>query len=439
MLIKVSTLLLLSLSLACGGSSDDPATADRDELSPPRNLASIAVKDGEDVKVTLVWNSFNAEHELRGYHVFGVEMGDLTLSDLASRVNYPYNVPENNILSGSFPRCGDNSDFFEAFGVPETDEDCEGAQDDETSTSTDTGSGDGFRLATADEPETLLSKLDCEGLDSTNVSLPTEGQQLGRNKCVVTAIKDKDGNATNLEAGKTYLFFVAAVLGDDFADMSWVSNIVMDTPSTKVFSEEVTIQTGADQTTTSKYVRVAFDSNDTMKQDAAADCTDAVCKLTDKNNLTSTGFFFGRDNFSGTNRERIFFSVPATGNGTSVAAENEMGIQFKRSAVSLAFDDDGNEEIKALGKDGFHPGDTAGSVYLYDGTHLPVYGDQIFDYQVYKNGATHYGKVIITDWKIDGQSDVTSLESLDITKDVTFTVTVVLQEKPDTTDYFSAH
>lgn len=418
--------ILIGLA-ACGGSSSDPATASRDDLNGPKNLQSIAVKNGDDVSVTLIWNAFNAEDELRGYDVFGVALGDLSLADLASRVTYPASFSEDQILAASFPRCDDNSTFFEAFGFPATDgEDCEAAEKDEVN------SQDASGLSLADEDSPLKAKLDCDGHDSTNVSLPTEGNQLGSLKCVVKNLKDANGEAVALSAGTTYLFFVAAIAGDEYDEMSWISNTVMDTPSTRIFSDAVTVETGATPGE-SKYVHLALDGL-SVSAAAAQSCSDEFCSLTGKTqSAASPGFYFGRDNKSSDNRERVFLSVPATADG--LASDGDMSIQFKRPAVSRRYAND--ENLAGLGSDGFHPGDSAGTVYVTDGTHFAVYGDQIFDFQVQKDGATHYGKIIITDWKINDISDVTSEVTIDIKKAVTFNVTVVIQTQANSRDYWT--
>ena len=53
--------------LGCDGSTGNPATEDRSDLNPPKQLISIT----GDASLTLSWQSFNAEDDFQGFMVFG--------------------------------------------------------------------------------------------------------------------------------------------------------------------------------------------------------------------------------------------------------------------------------------------------------------------------------------------------------------------------------
>ncbi len=413
--IFISSITFLALA-ACGGESSNPDTASRDDLQSPKDLLSVT----GDSKIELRWTGFNAEKELRGYHVFGAAT---TLADLASKVTYPKTYSVSELADAAIPRCEGNSAFFEAFGLPASDAKCE---DD---TATESGTEEEFRLtqeeeeegATENADEPLTSKLSCADADSTNVSLPAEAPSLGRLSCTLTKVKDAAGAEVAIENGTTYVFFVVAVMGDEFNEISWTSNIIEDIPSKTVMDDmELTLKanTGSNN---AEYVPVTIASDLAAIETApaAAACgtstaRDHFCRLSTENSASDTGniIYIGRDNFSASNQQRLFISAPSAG---------KIKLQPRRRAARQSDLPGGGTDKVRL------PGDMATDSYGAK-SKFQILGDQVFDIEYTVGSQKYYGKIVIT--------DVNYADAADKTSEVTLKATIVFQTAAGKRYYF---
>lgn len=419
---KIVCFLALIAIVSCGGTEKDPKTNDRGEFNPPGNLQTIT----QDGKIVLTWVGANAEDDFKGYHVFGIQS---TLSDLltAAPVSFP-SSPDLQTKQESIPRCKDNSAFFEKFGFPATDEECESSEIVEEETDSEDASPalaanlGSYVLAEddssdSDEQEdlTIDFNLACSGSDQTvadgSLSLAaTDGKTLGRVFCDVEKVfsaRDDAGTAqmAAVESGKTYVFFVVAVKGSDKNEISWISNVVEDTPAKQIYSDTLSLEK-------EKYAKFDLDITDftAITTPTAQSCTASACKLTTPNSESAeTSIYISRDTIS-TYPQRLTISTSSSG---------KIKIQPRGAEVWTDPRDDTTQPRK--------PGDAAVTTYPDAGTKFPIYGDQVFDLEITKDSSTkYYGKVVIRN--VSYESNATDAKA-------SLEVTIVVQNKAGTVHY----
>ncbi len=387
----ISTLVLpATLGLfGCDGDTTDPATAGIDDLNPPGDVVSIT-RDG---KIELRWSAGNVEEDFKGYYVFGIKKADY---DAKAKGKATYPKGKANPEVAGIPRCKDNSAFFEAFGLPKSETDCEGAPEETAATST------GTKL-TADTPtdaaaEKLTGFLSCdEEKANTTPSRPRPADNkpvVTPQTCTVSKLADKDKTA--LANGTTYAFVVVAVADDDFSKISWTSKVIFDTPSATVLANatdkakpyELTFP--AFTSTDSKKFKITLDPT-TSKATLGAieDCSGATdsepCSaLSKKNGLsTATSDIYISRNAVGTYLQRLYISAPAGGSVIIQPRGPQTYDPFKAEKTA----------------DGRIPGDAAAKEFPTTefGTKYVIYNNQIFDLEITKSNVKYYGKVFIGD------------------------------------------
>jgi hypothetical protein len=419
----------LAVAACDEASSKDPATATRDALNPPSGLVTVTW----DKKVELRWQAMNAEEDFKGFRVFAVAK---PLSGLTAPA-YPAGYSLEKLRSGSVPRCDQNSALFEAFGFPaiETgDKECEGDEATDSGPAADdakelalNGKGmlveeEGTDTAAEGEkedeealpPQVVKCQNEAGTVVSTEqLSLPAAVPALTEQVCIVTALAD----GTALANGTTYTFFVAAIMADDTfekVEVSWTSNFVEDTPSTKIFEGTVELDAGE-----VLYLPLEDIAGKTPFTDfTEGTCSDAApegCKIYTLNTRSEQGIYFGRLG-GGWYPQRTFISA---------TAGDKLALLLRGPQTH-----DPRDPPKAIATT--VPGDQAadGAKASYDkaGTLQPVYGNQVFDFTVDIQGATHYGKVVV---------GLVELATPDTdTSSVKYPITVLLQTAPNTRHYF---
>ncbi len=411
-IVLPAALLLCAGLAACDkGSSNDPSTNDQSEFNPPGLLQTVT----GDGKIELRWIGANAEKEFQGYHVFGAKT---TVDEVKSLATFPSGA---DISAGaSIPRCKDNNELFAKFGFAATETECETSiskakEKAETITAgkdftdiqfsavnlladDDLNTGSGTTPTESEEPITF--NLKCEGESSTSVSrAAADGKAIGVQSCVVSTLSD----GTALANGETYTFFVVAVKGAKFNNISWISNLVQDTPAKNALSTTLTL----DQ---SKFVKLTIDP--TTFAVTAADqvaCTDNVCKITTTNGTAGTALYLGRDNTSATYKQRLI--VSSTGSIKIQARGPQTYDPTKPDDVSASI-----------------PGDQATTSYASAGTKFAVYGNQVFDIQLTSGSNINYGKLVV--------SSITYADNASNTSQASVAVTVIMQPKTGSVDYW---
>jgi hypothetical protein len=404
-LIFASTMTLVMN--ACGGSTSNPATVSKADLNPPKELMTVT----QDGSVELRWSPFNAEDEFQGFQVFGAAT---SLETLYTLVKYPVKLSSAaDLLNASIPQCEDNSAFFEAFGFEKNEEDCEDGEAEQEAAKSTTGTS-----LLEEDPDDLppANRLACVGDDAkytnTNVSVKIEGYALERQSCKVTEVWSvADKKKVAMANGTVYVFFVVAVKGDEFDEMSWSSNLTEDAPSFTAFSGSIELKHSGDTSgisdavTDTQYVRFAVDGAKTIEKPTAAACLEDVCKLTGTNDQTTAGIYIGRD--YGSRSQRLLISTPSSG-------------KIELQPVGRA----------TYGGDvGRLPGDEATTSYpTSKGAKFEVLGDQTFDLKITNADASiHYGKLYVT--------DVTYASATSTKSAATANVTIVIQPKTGSTYY----
>ena len=400
-------LIVMIQGLGCENSSD-PDTVNRAELSPPLNLTTVT----GDTTVELRWFAQNFEEELSGYHVFIA--ADQTVATLSSSAPPAY-PPSVDIAQGSVPRCEDNNAFFKVFGL------------NVESTST---CGGGILSLTEKKPRLRLVDDDKNSiLDALKICYdPTDPEAaLGIEKQVSLA---KGTSAFNngqgiqrclikgLENGRTYLFLVVAVLGEDYDEISWSSNVAEDTPAKLVYTGELDL---AEAT----FNRIVFDGS-TAAGGAVLDSSNTncsvssgtLCKLGGTNAQggpgDATAVFFGRDDSSNSHPQRVFVSTSNSGT---------MQLTFRGPLTT----DPLNPAVIATSVPGDAALESSVGVYSAAGSVFPVYENGVFDLTLTLDSIRHYGKIII--------DSMTYATTTDARSNVKFKVTVLVQPKPDMTHY----
>ena len=406
-------LLIIPVTLAftaCGGSSSDPKTEARSDLNPPSGLTTVSAPTTG--KLELRWNAVNTEKDFMGYHVFGVK-GDI--ASISAGAKYPAAV---NLVSQAIPRCEDNNDLFTAFGFKEKS--TKGCKGDTTTDSKFVGSSD---LKVAEAEEVLASASPCAANSAAGISYSAKPSKKATHVCAVS--KYWDGTAlADMVAGETYTFFVVSVLGEKLNKISWTSNFISDTPPTTVFSGDLVVK--KDKIQYFEFDLAAIDTAITAATEAA--CT--LCRVYDKTPIGTVASGKARIQFNrGTGygtpaayAERIAFSTPATG------------------AVTYAYR--GRQTLDPIAADGTVsssiPGDSAAAPedtttltpYVADGTKTIAYGNQVFDLRFVSGTTVNYGKVVVKD---------PSYSPNTADGDATINVTILIQKKVGSFDYFRSN
>lgn len=388
---------------ACDKSTaKDPKTVAKGELNPPTGLISVT----HDGAIELRWLGANFEDDFKGYDVFMV--ADKRASELTG-ITYPSSTVD--LSTDSVPRCSKNSDFFKSyFGFPTSKADCEDSGGSTSESSTGSSSlAETSTDTTSDEEKAPENIQVCFGKGDGHVSLPATSAK-NTQTCL---IKD-------LTNGKTYSFFATAVKGDKWNHLSWTSNFVSDTPSTPVLDKQDW------KVAPGKFYVIPLAKLLTATKIADSDlvgqtCSDPACKITgtnSTNNLgtTADGVYFGRygSGDSSGYSQRVLISVPNNGI-----------IDIQPRGPQTMDPENPDKPSTSI------PGDEAIDTYGNAGTKYAVNGNQVFDIKITKSASEiYYGKVVIGALTEPAESALS-------TDDVTVPVTVIMQSKANTRDYFT--
>jgi hypothetical protein len=408
--ILAATTLLSAL--ACGdGSTSNPTTADRNELYAPNGLISVT-RPAKPSTIELRWSASNAEEDFKGYLVFGTTK---PLADISGKVAFPEGA-KAMLSSFGIPRCVKNTEFFEAFGLAKTDSDCgdeeKKAADDASSFALLAAEEDTTAAADADKKEVLANFLACgENTANTDkVSLSGKAPTTDMQTCTVSKVF----NGTELVPitdGTPMTFVVFAVMGDDFDEISWSSNVIEDASSTTLTgfdSKEIKLAV-------KEYVKVGFtvsSSSITATADAPAACpTEAFCKILGVNSESNAApaIYISRENKSTTHTQRIFVSIPTQGTTSQ--------IELQARGAQTAWD--GEKFSPSI------PGDAPTSSYDKTGVTFVVYGNQVFDFKLKNGSSVNYGKIVFE--SVDYAEDKTS--------EATIKTTIIVQTGADVQHY----
>lgn len=418
----ISLGLAIIATTACDRStSSDPATATRNDLNPPSGLVTVT----GDKQIELRWQAMNAEEDFKGYRVFAVAKA---LSEL-SQPSYPEGFSLDKLKKGSIPRCDKNSTLFESFGFPAIEagkKECEGDEASDSGTSSkslaliaDSTSTDTAQSSKSDDSDSLPPQVvkcadrDNKDLSTTHLSLkPATTPTLTEQVCVVSALAD----GTALSNGTTYTFFVAAINADDDFEkvkLSWTSNFVEDTPAKALFTGTVTLAQNKMQfiplTALQAKSITALESTD-------CDAGKKGCFVYNNNTLSTKGIYFGRIE-SSSYPQRSFISATASDELKLLLRGPQTADPLRAGTIAESIPED--EAINASATD----------AYDDKGRPQPVYGNQVFDYQIKISDKIHYGKIVIKDVKL---ADPTKADS-----EVSYDIKVILQEDPENTHYFN--
>jgi hypothetical protein len=403
---------LSALVLNCSGSTSDPSTISAQDLAPPGYVQSVT----QSGKIELRWIASNAEDDFKGFYVFG---STKTRDELQEMVAYPNADVEIDQIG--IPRCEDNTAFFEAFGLKETDSGCDGAL---SAASTDELlPSDGMsRLMDeeSEDEETLQHYLACEEEEDAQPSLPVtaSGLTTGLKRCTVSHAYDPDaGELVDLEDGTTYSFIVVAVRGEDLNKISWTSNVVKDTPSVTAYATaDITLSTDKYRVLT---LNSGFTSVDVSSSESnCAGNTSDLCAVAGTNTVASgdNKIFIARDGGSGTFEQRIFVSTSNTGNMQLIPRGPQTRDETSETPVTRVPGDQAVENS------------ASNSPYLPAGTVLTAYTNKVFDIsRETSSGVFHYGKIIFGEISYASASNESA---------ATIEVTIVTQPKNNEIDYF---
>jgi hypothetical protein len=413
-ILPAGALIVALGSVGCDGETSDPATASKSDLNPPGKLVTVT----RDSAIELRWAAGNVEDDFRGYYVFAVKKADYDAAKGNDGVVYP---AEANVALAGIPRCALNTKFFEAFGLPATDADCEDGEEKKNDTGAGTTLTGGQMLADEAAPaegeeaaEKLTGWVKCKG-ETGDLSLPAVAPQVKTQVCTVDTLAN---GTTKLENGTVYGFVVVAVAKDDLSLVSWSSNMVWDAPSkdTAVKDSEVELENGK-----AALITIDLEEGDAEVSDPVA-CDSACGRISETNVETATvpTIFLARtkENPSGaaTNtfkfQQRLYISAPENSGDADVL------IQPRGPQTT---------DPLAPGVSARIPGDAPASAFPSTaGTKYVVYNNQVFDFQVTKGDDNWYGKVVIGDVTYDGEA---------LTSSATVKVTVVLQPKENVMYY----
>ena len=399
-------LFLSALLVACGDASD-PDTINPEELAPPLRLQTVT----GDGSVELRWQGNNFEEDLVGYHVF---ISDADVDVTALKASYAPVSPTGIDIANNatVPYCTENATFFTAFGITQ-----------EPSTACDDASSTGATLSLAEGVGVVDAKVDCYDPDEATTSLAgTEpgvslkkstgdyADGIGIQRCLIKT--DRAGTA--LQNGKSYSFFVVAVVGDEADGISWTSNVVSDTPAPAVVDNTTYTLPAA------KYKSFSFNTSSlgaapTVSADTScgtASQTAAICGVFGTNTSTTAGLYLARDNSATGYDQRIFLSVPQNGSIELLYKTANMTDSVKTGATARL------------------PGDMASSettLYAADGKGVRVASRQIYDFRINVSSTYYYGKIAI--------GDISYKTATDKASDASIPVTIVVQSKANSYDY----
>lgn len=398
-----------ALLLNCDGDTTDPATAGIDDLNPPGDVVTVT----RDKKIELRWSAGNVEEDFKGYYVFGIEK---SVYDAKAKGKATYPKGKSNPEVAGVPRCKDNSAFFEAFGLPKTESECEGAPETPAAALAPSDTKLTQDAAKTDEAaEKLTGFLSCDEKPNVTPSLPRPTD----NKPVVTpqtctVSKLADAAKTALKNGTTYAFIVVAVADDDFSTISWTSKVIFDTPSVSAYSNDA-LAFKAVSATTSEMYKITLDPvAGTATAAAVASCdgntaANPCSALSKKNGLsTTTSDIYISRAAAGSSLQRLYFSAPAGGSVIIQPRGPQTYDPLKGSKTT----------------DGRIPSDMAAKSFPTKeyGTKYVIYNNQIFDLEITKGTAKYYGKVFIGDVTYAGTAGT---NNADLT--ATVKVNIVLQ------------
>lgn len=436
-------IVLTTLVLSCGSDSSDPDTISRGKLSPPLKLVTVTGSN----QIELRWSAQNFESELAGYQVFMAS--DSTLAAIAANTDALPGYPSrdytevSNLSDASVPRCEDNNAFFALFGIEvSSDSSCSdslfGSDDDAEEESSLVGSKTaglvplGTTLLQEEETASITdAKLTCydpaaptSSLGSETVSLVKADTEYQDGEGIQRCLIKEDAAGTALANGTSYVFIVVAVLGTDSDEISWTSNLVEDTPAPVVFSESISL----DGDTNAEFVTISLPADLSTGSVSAADaaaCSNAAntdaCKLNGTNTTAaSNALVIARDSNSSTYKQRHFISTLQSASSDAT----RIGILYRGP---LTFDPVAGSDTVSIRTPGDEAISSSGTVYTTNGKTIPFYDNSVFDIVYTTGGSSYYGKVII---------DNISYASAEVSSTSTFTVTIVMQTKPDTLHYF---
>lgn len=390
----LSLVLPAVIPWGCSGDESNPKTVTKDELNPPGDIRTVT----RDSSIELRWSAANVEEDFRGYYVFGIKKSDYEAKAKGKGV---YPKGKANPETAGIPRCKDNSAFFEAFGLPKSEADCEGAEETSSSSPSTTGAKLTADTTKKDETEKLTGFLACGGTKTTP-SVSAKAPIVKEQKCVVNTLAD---GTTKLENGTEYAFFVVAVAGDDFNTVSWTSKVVFDAPSSDAIKEaaqkSLTFSAITEEHKSTMYKITLNPSAGTAAVGAAETCNgntaNTPCSAISQPNKQPTDdpvIYLSR---AGINNylQRLYISAPAGG---------KVRIQPRGPQTYDPY-------LGANTTDGRIPGDRPATVYPQtdgkeeeSGTKYVVYNNQIFDLEITSGGKKYYGKVFIGDVTYTGDA-----------------------------------
>jgi hypothetical protein len=399
--------------LACGGSTDNPTTVNRDELQAPLNVYTVT----GDEKIEVRWTAGNFEGDLKGYYVFATKT---PLADLKKLVAFP--SKDVDIAVSGVPRCEDNTKFFEAFGLPAAESDCKGDRSTEEKTSFSDWQGlqDEAAGTKSEEKDKLANFLECAEKPGQTPSLPASAPVSGFQSCTIT--KAYDPATSELRAianGEVISIIVVSVMGGDLDDVSWPGNTVEDAASKEALNETITLKT-------KEFVTLDFSFNSdgfqSLSASANALCDDSkgYCRISKQNANTDPtkrlSLFMGRD-YGANHQQRIHLSAQpqsGTGDGIKILARGPQNY-------------DSDKKVSTPRAPGDEPS-TDTTLYTADGTTQVIYGNQVFDLLISSGGKQYYAKLVIN--TVDYASGTKESDS-------TISVTAIVQPSAGVAHYFA--
>jgi hypothetical protein len=391
-----------ALTFGCSGEKANPKTAGKADLNPPGLLDTVT----RDSKIELRWTAGNVEDDFKGYYVFAMKKSDYDVK-AKGQAKFPAKAdPEK----AGIPRCLNNTKWFEAFGLPATDAECEADKATSASGTALTGDDAGLTADTTassgEKVEKLTGFVLCdETKTAKEPSLIVTPPAITTQKCTVSKLAD----GTALANGTTYVFFAVAVADDDLKKVSWTSNVVSDTPSKDSASESsVTLDNNQ-----SWAITVDAANGTATLATAATTCVAGACGTLSGPNTASVStpsIFLSRPDLS-TFKQRLYISSPQSG---------DVKLQPRGPQT---FDPLTGAKVTRI------PGDRAADVTTFPdaGTKYIVYNNQVFDFAVTQNSKTYYGKVVI--------GDVTYADQTSETSRATLKVSVIFQPAAGVRDY----
>lgn len=412
----IRSILILSSIMMASACDDvgDPDTTARDELSPPLGLTTVTGNE----QIELRWDAQNFESELQGYNVFMIS--NKSIEEIAADSTILPQYPElasgyasaNVLRQASIPRCSSNNDFFTAFGITQTtDVSC-------TDSSSIFLNSPTINLQDTNEEQAAFSSAKQACFDPDN-----ESSELGNTNLSLAKGSGsfQDGNGTQrclikgLTNGTNYTFIVVAVLGDDFDQISWTSNLADDTPAPSLYNQSVTLTSDFFRTVTIAENNGSLTA--TVSDEASCPTgTGSQCLITTTNTQTSNNnsIYISRD-LSSSYPQRVLVSTETAGN-----------IQILERGP-LTYDQDTQTNTSSIPGD--MAADSSSAPYLDKGFIFPVYEQTVIDFVYTPSGSSsnYYGKLVFGDYSYANDSNEGVL---------TVPVTVIAQPTAGNRNYF---